>query len=304
MSYSLVDMVLKSPITDPTEVAVLVALASFSDKYCSCYPSTQALCDRSRYKERAVQGAVKRLTERGILSVKIGRGRGGANFYTIHPGPLKPAADAAIDGPKTRSKCGITRDKNPHLTTEKPASDDVKPAADADEYTKEPVKNPAAREAGLGKDRIQSMRDSIVHALGLTGRELNTSGTFVVAGMDPHNLEASLIVWAAHGLTDAQILTAIRGKLASERAKDSGFMPRSLKLFDGPISDFAKRLTGTGSGARPQAPTFSTPEAEAEKREIDREWAAIGDRADREAEAQRQKLMDRYRNLQARQRAS
>ncbi len=102
------------------------------------------------------------------------------------------------------------------------------------------------------------------------------------------------------GLTESEIVSVIRDGAAKKR----GAPASTLRFFDGHMRDFADQKRQRTGGASASSPTFSTPEAEAEKREIDREWAAIGDRADREAEAQRQKLMDRYRNLQARQRAS
>lgn len=263
MSYSLVDMVLKSSVTDPTEAAVLVALASFADKYCSCYPSVQSLCDRSRYKERTVQGAVKRLEERGILSVKIGRGRGGANFYTIHPAALKPAGDAPIIDDKTRSKCAFKDAENPHRTTLKPASDDIKPAGDAPEYVNEPIKEPescaSAREAGPEEGRVLKMRSALIEAMGLTGSELNTSGTFIVQKMAPADLELSLDVWSKEGLTDDQIIAAVRAKVQGEKFKDPSFIPRSARLFDGPIHDHALRLKRPAAG-RVTDPQTETPE--------------------------------------------
>lgn len=271
MSYRLVEMVLGSSITDATETAVLIALASHADKYCSCFPSIQRLCQLSRYKERAVQGAVKRLAERGVISVRTGGGRGGASFYTIHPNALNPAANAPINADKPRSKCAVVKEETPQQMRETPHLTTENPAANAPEPVIEPVKNPAVREAELGKDRIPAMRDAIVSALGLTGRELNTSGTFVVAGMDPRNLEASLMVWSGHGLTDDQILAAIRAKLATERAKDSQFMPRAIRFFDGPIADFAKRMSsGDAKKAqqKPQAKPLADPKAEAERQQL------------------------------------
>lgn len=260
MSYSLVDLVLKSSVTDPTEAAVLVALASFADKYCSCYPSVQSLCDRSRYKERAVQGAVKRLEARGILSVKVARGRGGANFYTIHPATLKPAPDAPIKDDKTRTRCANNGAENPHLTTLKPASDDKKPAADAPESVNEPIKEPkscaGAREAGLEEGRVLKMRSALIEAMGLTGSELNTSGTFIVQKMAPADLELSLDVWTKEGLTDDQIIAAVRAKVQGEKSKDPSFIPRSARFFDGSIHDHALRLK------RPSAPRTTDPQAE------------------------------------------
>lgn len=149
----------------------------------------------------------------------------------------------------------------------------AKPREDEPDFQRQnlPTAKSACGEAELGKDRIPAMRDAIVSALGLTGRELNTSGTFVVAGMDPRNLEASLMVWSGHGLTDDQILAAIRAKLATERAKDSQFMPRAIRFFDGPIADFAKRMSsGDAKEAqqKPQAKPLADPKAEAERQQL------------------------------------
>ncbi|MTH65059.1 helix-turn-helix domain-containing protein [Paracoccus shanxieyensis] len=298
MSYRLVEMVLQSSIADPTEVAVMIALAHHADKFCSCYPSIQRICQLSRYKERAVQGAIKRLSDRGVIAVKTGGGRGGASFYTIFPSALNPAANAPIKDDKPRSKCAVSDEETPQQMRETPHLTTGNPAANAPEPVKEPVKNqakPCEREAS--PDRTQAIRDAIISDLGLTGRELNTRGVFVVGGMDPHNLSMSISVWGGHGLNDEQIIAAIRGKIASERAKDAGFMPRSVKLFDGPVADFAKRLAASGAPARPQE--FATPEAADAKAEIDREWAELGSRSDAEAAAKREALMGRYRNLKA-----
>ncbi|TJZ85815.1 helix-turn-helix domain-containing protein [Paracoccus hibiscisoli] len=151
MSYRLVDMVLESSLTDATETAVMIALASHADKYCSCYPSIARLAKLSRYKDRAVQSALKRLSARGVISVKVGGGRGGASFYTINPAALKPAADApfqpenpAADAPflgkKPRSRNTVSDDKTPHLKPETPHLTTENPAADAPEPVIEPIK--------------------------------------------------------------------------------------------------------------------------------------------------------------------
>lgn len=267
MSYSLVDLVLKSSVTDPTEASVLVALASFADKYCSCYPSMQSLCERSRYKERAVQGAVKRLEGRGIISVRIGRGRGGANFYTIHPSALKPAADAHNNVDKTRSRCGVKDDDNPHLTTVKPASDDIKPAADAPESIKEPVKNHAARGSeGEKSDRILALRAGLLDAMGLTGSEFNTSAVFPVRSMSPAELQLSLDVWSKGGLTDQQIIAAVSAKMQAEWDRDGSFLPKSIRFFDGAISDHAKRLNRPAGKAASNTTQTETQEQRRKRR--------------------------------------
>lgn len=111
MGYKHVDSVLASAITDPTEIAVLIALASHADKQWSCYPSIARICRLSRYKERAVQSAIKRLKARGVLVVRTGGGRGGASHYTIIPSTLYPAANAPFQEEKPRSRYVKPRSK-------------------------------------------------------------------------------------------------------------------------------------------------------------------------------------------------
>ena len=270
MSYSLVDLVLKSSVTDPTEAAVLVALASFADEYCSCYPSTQALCERSRYKDRAVQGAVKRLEARGILSVKIGRGRGGANFYTIHPSALKPAADAGINDDKTRSKRGYKGEENPHLTTLKPASDDIKPAADADEYVKEPVRNQSttAREASrqdVVGDETQSRikrRNEVLSLMGLDGSGVTPRGRFTGTTNDQQEIPK----WDDLGLSHAEQDAKIREMLAKQRIKDPGFIPNTWRWFTAGMAELAAAKRRPAAPIRQDAPQAETPEQRRKRR--------------------------------------
>lgn len=243
MSFRLVEMVLESSIEDATEVAVMIALASHADKFFSCYPSITRLCKLSRYKERAVQGAIKRLAERGVITVKTGGGRGGASFYTINPASLKPAVDAPFSGDKPRSKCAVSKAETPQQMRETPHLTTENPAADADEPVIEPVKNHAARgEEGQHDDRILNLRAGIIQAMGLTGSELNTSGTFVVRSMSPADLQLSLEVWSKDGLTDQQIIAAVNAKMQAERERDRAFLPKSVRFFDGAISDHAQRL--------------------------------------------------------------
>ncbi|MBM3606571.1 MAG: helix-turn-helix domain-containing protein, partial [Alphaproteobacteria bacterium] len=210
MSYRHVEMVLNSSISDPTEAAVMIALASHADQYFSCYPSIARLCQLSRYKERAVQNAIKRLQERGVIIVKQGGGRGGASFYTIVPAALNPAADAPISGPKPRTRNTVSDTETPHLIPETPHLMRENPAADAPEPIQEPIQEPqscaSAREAGLNQGRVLRMRKALIEAMGLTGSELNTSGTFVVQKMAPADIELSLDVWSREGLTDEQII--------------------------------------------------------------------------------------------------
>ncbi|MFC3169241.1 helix-turn-helix domain-containing protein [Paracoccus fontiphilus] len=268
MSFRLVEMVLESAIEDATEVAVLIALASHADKFFSCYPSIARLCKLSRYKERAVQGAIKRLAERGVITVKTGGGRGGTSFYTINPAALKPAADAPFQDDKPRSKNTVSDDKTPQQMRETPHLTTENPAADADEPSQEPVKNHAARaHEGEKSDRILSLRAGLLDAMGLTGSELNTSAVFPVRSMSPAELQLSLDVWTKDGLTDQQIIAAVSAKMQAERERDGSFLPKSVRFFDGAISDHAKRLSRpAGRGASTATAQAETPEQRSRRR--------------------------------------
>lgn len=103
------------------------------------------------------------------------------------------------------------------------------------------------------------MRLALIEAMGLTGAEMNTSGTFIVQKMAPADLELSLDVWSREGLTDDQIVAAVRAKVQGEKLKDPGFIPRSARLFDGPIHDHALRLKRPAA-SRANDPQTETPE--------------------------------------------
>lgn len=227
MSYRLVDMVLNSPLTDATEVAVLIALASHADKYCSCYPSIERICNLSRRKERAVQGAIKSLAERGVISVKTGGGRGGASFYTIHPSALKPADDAGIKPEKPRRKCGVRKTETPQQMPKTPHLLRENPAADAPEPISEPVKN---RSIGAREDfSVFELVGQLTHALGF-----DHHATIPKYWITP---DAPMIVgrWLIDlGLTPDEIIF-----VATQNARAHGEPAKGPKTLNKPMQDYA-----------------------------------------------------------------
>lgn len=103
------------------------------------------------------------------------------------------------------------------------------------------------------------MRADLIAAMGLTGTELNTSGTFIVRKMSPADIEMSLDVWSKDGLTDQQIIAAVTAKMLAERERDQSFLPKSVKFFDGAISDHAKRLNRPAGKDAPTSVGSETP---------------------------------------------
>lgn len=89
---------------DASERLVMLSLADHADDEGVCYPSIARLCKRTSIKERAVQLAIKRLCERGFLTIHRGAGRNGTNLFIVKANPaanappqqMHPAADAPL----------------------------------------------------------------------------------------------------------------------------------------------------------------------------------------------------------------
>lgn len=163
----------------------------------------------------------------------------------------------------------------------------------------EPLPEPSpvpARDAQPTESRTSapSMQDRIIAVLGLQGRELNTSGTFVVGGLGQHDLPLRLDVWRKTGLTDDQIIAAITAAVGRERQKDPQWLPKGAKYFDGRIADFAKELEGASAPSQPAAPpAYDDPELATEDAAIRTEWAELEGRKDPEADQLRKDLAGR-----------
>lgn len=258
MSYRHVEMVLNSSVSDPTEAAVLVALASHADQYFSCYPSIARLCQLSRYKERAVQNAIRRLQERGVLLVKTGGGRGGASFYTIVPSSLNPAADAPITGQKPRIKNPVSGAETPHLIQETPHLMRENPAADAPEPIQEPNQEPiTVREAPQQDDVDDTLtrREEVLILMGCDTSGVTSEGKFIGGTND----QQEMAKWDGLGLTRQQQDAKIREMLASKRAKHPGFIPATWAYFTTGMLSLADAKTAAPRPAGAAAPT-ETPE--------------------------------------------
>lgn len=83
----------------PVPKFVLISLADQANDQGVCWPSVQTLSDRTCYSDRAVQKALRWLTDQGLLDVEIGACR--ANRYTLRLERYKPTqlpADADCRG--------------------------------------------------------------------------------------------------------------------------------------------------------------------------------------------------------------
>lgn len=125
MSYDLVRIVWDRKDLDASERLVMLSLADHADDHGYSYPSIKRLCERTSLAERTVQGTIKKLVGRGLLSVRYGEGRNGTNAFIINAAPaadappqdLRPAADAP------RNKCTTP----PQILHLPPAADAPKP---------------------------------------------------------------------------------------------------------------------------------------------------------------------------------
>ena len=161
-----------------------------------------------------------------------------------------------------------------------------------------PASEPKPAEA---REATADMQDRIIAVLGLKGRELNTSGTFVVGGLGQHDLPLRLDVWRKTGLTDDQIIAAITATVGRERQKDAAWLPKGARYFDGKVSDFAKELEGMSVQAKPAAPpTYDDPELAAEDAVIRAEFASLADRTDADADQLRKGLAVRLAEIKRR----
>ena len=90
MSIRVMSQVWENTTLDPYERLVMLSLADHADDEGRCYPSIARLCERTGMKERGVQVVIRRLKEKGYVSVAENEGRKGTNLYTVTPAPHAP----------------------------------------------------------------------------------------------------------------------------------------------------------------------------------------------------------------------
>jgi len=99
MSIKLMTKVWENGPEDRTEAMVLLALADrANDDGSSCFPSIAEVSQRSRLSRRGTQKAIRRLDEKGYLTVHENAGPGGTNNYQLHPARLKGRTEFAGEG--------------------------------------------------------------------------------------------------------------------------------------------------------------------------------------------------------------
>lgn len=123
MSITLMTAAFKTTLPT-TQKFVFVALCDNASDQGECYPSIFTICEKTSLKERAVQGAIKYLVEKGYMTARMRRGQ--STVYTIKPVAewpqdlsTTPAPDAPPQEMHPRTKCGIP----PHNMRPTPAPD-------------------------------------------------------------------------------------------------------------------------------------------------------------------------------------
>jgi hypothetical protein len=95
MSVKVMSQVWESEGLSPTERLILLSLADHADDAGTCYPSIKRLSHRTGLSERAVQGALKRLSDAGWLEIRLNAGPRGCNMFTVSPPQeMHPAGNA------------------------------------------------------------------------------------------------------------------------------------------------------------------------------------------------------------------
>lgn len=107
MSYDLVRAVWDRKDLDASERLVMLSLADHADDHGYSYPSIKRLCERTSLSERTVQGTIKKLVGRGLLTVRYGEGRNGTNAFVVNtpPAAVAPPQDLHPAAVAPRSSC-------------------------------------------------------------------------------------------------------------------------------------------------------------------------------------------------------
>jgi len=99
MSIKLMTKVWENGPEDRTEAMVLLALADrANDDGSSCFPSIAEVSQRSRLSRRGTQKVIRRLDDKGYLTVHENEGPGGTNNYKLHPERLGGRTEFAGGG--------------------------------------------------------------------------------------------------------------------------------------------------------------------------------------------------------------
>lgn len=109
MSIKIMAQVWENGPADRTELLVLLALSDFANDQGKAWPAMKSIAKKSRLSsERAAQKIVRRLEEKGWVSIATGGGRSGCNEYVINPVPL-----FGVIGGETPSQGSGLREINP-----------------------------------------------------------------------------------------------------------------------------------------------------------------------------------------------
>ncbi|WP_277022220.1 helix-turn-helix domain-containing protein [Paracoccus hibiscisoli] len=270
MSHQATKWALRQRGLKPAAKIVLFYLCDHHNDENGCFPSQELLATECEMSRSTLNLQLAKLEEMGLLrrhssiDERTKRQRP-TQYILLMDGPPKGSRN---DESRVRKSDNAVSENGTRSVSEKqaepcPKNDESRVRKSDTNPVREPLNEPkscaSARDAGPEEGRVLKMRLALIEAMGLTGAEMNTSGTFIVQKMAPADLELSLDVWSREGLTDDQIVAAVRAKVQGEKLKDPGFIPRSARLFDGPIHDHALRLKRPAA-SRANDPQTETPE--------------------------------------------
>ncbi|NRP13972.1 MULTISPECIES: helix-turn-helix domain-containing protein [unclassified Aliiroseovarius] len=155
MSNNLLNAVYALDLACTYERHVLARLADrVNDRTGVCWPSVQKIADDVCCSVRKVQGVLKKLEERGLISVERNAGPRGCNLYRL---TLPPAADA----PPHVVRPSTADTQPPQVTTANPAQD----APEPNKNPKKTLPKKAANKTEMEIEAIKAGKDYLLRGV-------------------------------------------------------------------------------------------------------------------------------------------
>lgn len=167
MSIKAMSLVWENESLPTTDKMVLLSIADHVGEDFTCYPSISRLCKRTSLKQRAIQGAIKRLVAAGYLTVEMNAGKRGSNLYTVHPTPARNAPPHEMHPAAYAPPPPQEMRPTPAADAEEPSRTVIKPpnSAFSDFWTSWPDKKNKEKARSAFKRLSQKNQDAAVEAI-------------------------------------------------------------------------------------------------------------------------------------------
>ena len=110
MSIKIMAIVWESANVEGATLLVLLALADYANDTGVCWPSRDALAQKSRVSSRHVKRILRDLEDRGLIETDVNGGPRGVNVYTVKPRGDTVSGDiASADAPGRHGDNGYPR---------------------------------------------------------------------------------------------------------------------------------------------------------------------------------------------------